>query len=82
MIIIIIYQSKIMIHTASSAIKKPKPKDKDSTERLVLIFLIGVCVVGVFLCVAMVPAYPDDLLTLVGLALVFTIGAFAAARNL
>jgi hypothetical protein len=58
--------------------KKPKKR----LEWYVYVGLIVVCVLGIFLCGAMIPAYLDDPVPLIVLAGLFAAGAFAAASQL
>ncbi len=66
--------------------KKPqKPSQrrrKRNGSRTLWIAIISICVIGMFLCGAMIPAYRDDPLPLIGLAALFATGAIVAGTRL
>lgn len=70
-----------------AVIARPIPKktnlDKnDGLERTVWIGIIAASVVGVGLCVVMIPAFSDQPLTPIALGALFAGAAFAAGRQL
>ncbi len=62
--------------------KKPDPNKKDGLERTVWMGLIAACVVGVGLCVALIPAFSDEPFSLIVLGVLFAGAAFAAGKQL
>ncbi len=60
---------------------KPSPQSKGG-ERVLWIALIVICVLGMALYGAMIPAYLDDPLPLIFMAGVFAAGAFISGARL